>query len=109
MKVFSSYQNGRLTLRLQGELDHHEVKSSVELIERLLAEFLPRDCVLDLRDLSFMDSSGIALILRLHRRMSESGGRAWIENAADQPLRVLDASGIERIVRITLHREAERA
>ena len=79
------------------------------LIERLLAEYLPRSCVLDLGGLSFMDSSGIALILRVHRRMVGSGGRVWIEQAKGQPLRVLDAGGVERIVRIVMPKEAKRA
>ena len=107
MKVYSAYQEGRLTVYLQGELDHHGVKGSMESIERLLDQYLPRDCVLDLSGLNFMDSSGIALILKLHRRQRESGGRAWVENPAEQPARVIDASGIERLVRIAGKERAE--
>ncbi|MBQ7144002.1 MAG: STAS domain-containing protein [Oscillospiraceae bacterium] len=109
MKVFSTYDNGRLTVQLHGELDHHAVRDAAELIERLLAEYLPRSCVLDLGGLSFMDSSGIALILRVHRRMVGSGGRVWVEQAKGQPLRVLDAGGVERLVRIVAQKEAKRA
>ena len=67
-------------------------------VDELLDEHLPRDCVLDLSELSFMDSSGIALIIRLSRKMKELGGRVWIENPAAQPRRVIDASGIDRLV-----------
>ena len=107
MKVYSAYQEGRLTIYLHGELDHHEVRQSMEAIERLLDEYLPRDCILDLTHLGFMDSSGIALILKMHRRMRECGGRAWVENAAAQPMRVIDASGIERLVKIAAREEAK--
>ncbi len=107
MNVLSAYREGRLTIYLRGELDHHEVRQSMSAIDRLLDAYLPRDCVLDLTDLRFMDSSGIALILRLYRRMKERSGRAWIENAAQQPLRVIDASGIERLVRVTAGEEAK--
>ena len=107
MKVLSAYQEGRLTVYLHGELDHHEVRQSMADIERLLDAYLPRDCVLDLTDLKFMDSSGIALILKLHRRMHERGGRAWVENAAQQPMRVIDASGIERLVAVAAREEAK--
>lgn len=106
MKVYSAYQQGRLTIYLTGELDHHEVRGSMSVIERLLDEYLPRECVLDLSTLNFMDSSGIALILKLHRRLQNTGGCAWVENAAEQPLRVIDASGIERFVRIGAKEEA---
>ena len=107
MKVFSAYKEGQLTIYLQGELDHHEVKNSMEAIDRLLEEYLPRDCILDLGALSLMDSSGIALILKLSRRLKQLGGRAWVENVGGQPLRVVDASGIDRVVRICALKEME--
>ena len=60
------------------------------------------DCVLDLAGLNFMDSSGIAVIIRVSRRMKTLGGRAWIENPAKQPQRVIDASGIDRLVPVAV-------
>ena len=102
MKVYSAYQDGCLTVYLQGELDHHGVKGSMESIERLLDEYLPRDVALDLSGLNFMDSSGIALILKLHRRQRDNGGRAWVERPAEQPMRVIDASGVARLVQIAI-------
>ena len=75
------------------------------LIDKLIDEFMPRDCVIELSKLSFMDSSGIALILKIHRRMQQCGGRVWVENAVQQPLRVIDASGIDRIVKVSLSKE----
>ncbi len=101
MKVLSSYDNGRLTLRLQGELDHHEASAALRRISRTMDDYLPRDCVIDMEGLTFMDSSGIALILKISRLMAETGGRAWVENARRQPLRVLDASGIDRLLQVT--------
>lgn len=100
MKVLSSYREGKLTLYFQGELDHHEAAAALRRITRTLDDYLPRDCVIDMGGLSFMDSSGIALILKISRLMSETGGRAWVENAAKQPLKVIDASGIDRLVRV---------
>mgnify|MGYP004516209169 FL=1 len=98
MNISTAFAAGRLTIYLAGELDHHEARSAIRSIEELLDEYLPRDCVLDMSGLSFMDSSGIALIIRMSRRMKTLGGRAWIENPAKQPLRVIDASGIDRLV-----------
>ena len=98
MNISTAFAAGRLTIYLAGELDHHEARGAIRSIDELLDEYLPRDCVLDMSGLSFMDSSGIALIIRLSRRMKNLGGRAWIENPAKQPLRVIDASGIDRLV-----------
>ena len=98
MNISTAFATGRLTIYLAGELDHHEARGAIRSIDELLDEYLPRDCVLDMSGLSFMDSSGIALIIRMSRRMKNLGGRVWIENPAKQPLRVIDASGIDRLV-----------
>lgn len=101
MQVLSSYEDGRLTLYFKGELDHHEAAAALRRISRTVDDYLPRECVVDMAGLSFMDSSGIALILKISRLMSAVGGRAWVENASKQPLKVLDASGIDRVLQVT--------
>jgi len=69
-------------------------------IEDFIDEYLPRDTVLDMSGLTFMDSSGIALLLKVERRMRETGGRVFVQDPAKQPLRVIDASGIDRMIPI---------
>lgn len=100
MKVLSSYQDGRLTLYLKGELDHHEAAAALRQISRTMDDYLPQDCVVDMGGLTFMDSSGIALLLKISRLMDQTGGRAWVENAANQPMKVIDASGIDRMIKV---------
>ena len=104
MDIQTSYDAGRLTIYLIGELDHHEARSAMHRIEELLDEYIPRDCALNLAGLSFMDSSGIEVIIKISRRMSALGGRAWIEDPARQPQRVIDAAGIARLVPIAMSR-----
>ena len=100
MKIRADSKNGVLRIRLLGELDHHAAAGTMREIDSLLDRFLPVDCALDLSELSFMDSSGIALILRLHKRMAALGGRVLVLDPAPQPLRVLDASGIDRLLQV---------
>lgn len=101
MHISSSCSAGRLTVYLSGELDHHEARYTVETIEELIEEYLPRDCVLDLSELSFMDSSGIAVIVHASERMRAMRGRIWVENPGKQALRVIDAAGIDRLVPVS--------
>ena len=98
MKITGSCQGGVLTLRFQGELDHHVANAAMNALSERIDAFLPRRCVLDLKGLSFMDSSGIAVIIKVSRRMRTLGGRAWIEDPARQPQRVIDAAGIDRLI-----------
>ena len=100
MKLTSNFAGGRLTVGVAGELDHHGAGELMAwLTERLEAD-LPRECVLDLGELKFMDSSGIALMMRLTKRMRALGGRLRVENVREQPGRVLEASGIGKIIDI---------
>jgi stage II sporulation protein AA (anti-sigma F factor antagonist) len=107
MTVGSMFENGVLTIYLDGELDHHAAKKAVSFIEEKIDMHLPRETVLDMKSLSFMDSSGIAVVLKTYRRMKELGGKVSVDNVHKQPRRVLDASGIERVVNvIALTKEA---
>lgn len=105
MNIASEYSDGRLTVFLAGELDHHSAKSAIRGILEAIDRFLPRDLVLDLSRLGFMDSSGIAVIVRSYKRMHDSGGRMYIEGPQAQPMKVLDASGIDRMIPIAAKRE----
>lgn len=100
MKIGTEYADGRLILYLEGELDHHNAKPAMKAIEQAMEEFLPRQCVLDMSGLTFMDSSGIALILKAHKLAGAQGGQVCVENPPRQVLRVMETSGIERIVPI---------
>ncbi len=104
MKITSSEKGGKLVLYLSGELDHHEARGLARDIGERLETAMPRDCVLDLREVRFMDSSGVAVILRAYKRMTELGGRLRVENVPGQPMRVLDASGIDRLIGVTMLR-----
>lgn len=100
MKILTSYGEGRLTVYLTGELDHHSAKECVTGIADSIDTYLPSELVLDMSELSFMDSSGIAVIVKTNRKITACGGRMLIENPAAQPYKVLDAAGMARIVPI---------
>ena len=105
MKISTEYLDGRLTVYLDGELDHHGARKTVESISEAIDAKLPCDLTLDMSHLGFMDSSGIAVIVRTYRKIREAGGRMYIENPQPQPLKVLDASGIDRMIPIAAKRE----
>jgi len=100
MQLSINCKDGRLELRFIGELDHHAAKDAMQKIGQVIDLNLPRDCVMDFAGLTFMDSSGIAVVLNTHKRMQEVGGRAHVRNVPNQPMKVLVASGIYRVVEI---------
>ena len=102
MNLESSYESGRLTLYLSGELDHHGARELLLQIHELLDESMPRECVMELSGLRFMDSSGIAVIVRVSQRMRELNGRLWLEKPCGQPKRVIETAGIDRLAPVAI-------
>ena len=101
MQITGSCREGVLTLRFRGELDHHAAQDAAAALSERIDAFLPRRCILDLREMSFMDSSGIALIFRAERKMRELDGTLTVSGVGGQPLRVLKAAGADKRLAIT--------
>ena len=97
MNLTSFLQDKQLTIALRGEIDHHSAKDIMRVLGNKIDLYLPRVCVLDFREVTFMDSSGIAIVIHAIRRMRELRGVVRVENVPPQPMKVLRASGIERI------------
>lgn len=103
-----THDDGRcLTLRLMGELDHAAAQTVMPGIEDAVEEYLPRRCVLDLSGVSFMDSSGIAVILKTDRLLRQAGGALALSGVPGQVRRVLDVAGLTKIVPVLGDREKE--
>jgi len=100
MKIAKRYDNGKLTVYLYGELDHHAARGTMKAISDMMEYDLPKQTVLDFGGLTFMDSSGIALILKTHKLAQANHGTVWVEHPNRQVMRVLEASGIQRYVPI---------
>jgi len=98
MKVTTEYRQGRLTVWLNGELDHHAAKNVIETICREIDECLPSSCFMDMKGVGFMDSSGIAVILKAYKSMKELGGTLIIRNLGKHAQKVLDMSGLTKLI-----------
>ncbi len=100
VQLTSFLQDKRLTIVLEGEIDHHGAKNSLYNIGDKIDQFMPMVCVLDFSGITFMDSSGIAIVIHTYRHMKELGGMLKLKNVAPQPWRVFSAAGIDRIVEV---------
>lgn len=98
MQTFSFYSDGRLTVRFCGELDHAAAAGAMYALTEAVQEYLPRSCVLDLSGLTFMDSSGVALLLRAKKLLGRSGAGLTVQEAPEQAKRVLELAGLGRML-----------
>ena len=88
-----------LTALVSGELDHHAARAVMEELDRRIDQVQHRELTLDLGGLTFTDSSGIAVLLRAHRRMGQVQGAMRVVRTPDQAGKVFRAAGLERIIR----------
>ena len=100
MQFTSFLENGRLTIVLTGEIDHHRAKGYIQAIAGKIEAYTPEVCILDFRDVTFVDSSGIAVVINALRCMSQIEGRLLLTGICEQPMRVFRASGIDKLVEI---------
>lgn len=100
MQFTSFLEEGRLTIVLTGEIDHHRARSYIEKIAAKIDAYAPAECVLDFSEVSFVDSSGIAVVINSMRRMAQIEGTLSLTGIAEQPMKVFRTSGIDKLVQI---------
>lgn len=100
MEIHEKAGERTLFLAFSGEMDHHGVRDTLRRMELAVDAALPRMLTLDFSGVTFMDSSGIALILRARQRMQSLEGSMLLCNVPPQVKRVLEAAGIDRLVAI---------
>lgn len=98
MQFTSFLEEGRLTVALTGEIDHHCAKQYIQAIAAKIEAYTPDVCILDFQEVSFVDSSGIAVVINALRNMAQIEGKLLLTGLSPQPMRVFRASGIDKLV-----------
>jgi stage II sporulation protein AA (anti-sigma F factor antagonist) len=86
-----------VTAFLEGELDHHAAKGIREEIDESIERLKPSLLILDFKDVTFMDSSGIGLVMGRYRTMQLLNGRLIVKNASLHIRKVMRLAGIDRL------------
>ena len=100
MHLTSFLQDGQLTVALTGEIDHHCAKAYIDSITAKIEAYTPETCILDFQEVTFMDSSGIAVVINALRNMTRIEGSLVLTGLSAQPMKVFRASGIDKLVEI---------
>ena len=98
MAVICTGEGRVLTVNMTGEVDHHHARTIMTEREQAVGAALPRQLILDLSGVTFMDSSGIAVLLRAYRRASEIGAAVRVTGVPEQAWKVLKTAGLERLM-----------
>lgn len=96
---FEMARSGRtLIVRVAGELDHHFADEIRVRIDTEIMKPPIKDIVFDFDHLTFMDSSGIGMIMGRYKKIKALGGRAWIICSNPNAARILEMSGVFKLI-----------
>ncbi|WP_173916244.1 anti-sigma F factor antagonist [Halobacillus sp. Marseille-Q1614] len=89
-----------LLVRLEGELDHHEATNLREEWQAQLAQNQVGHVIVNLEKLTFMDSSGLGVMLGRYKEIQAAGREMVICSVSPEVKRLFDLSGMFKIVRL---------
>lgn len=90
-----TYQDGAVTAKLYGEIDHHIAPGLRGEIDACCESRRPARLILDYGAVSFMDSSGIGLLMGRYRMITLLGGRLEVVNIPPSLKKIFTLSGLE--------------
>ena len=97
MPVHITLTEQSLTAYLSGEIDHHSAKALRAEIDNTASRAHPDALILDFRDVTFMDSSGIGLVMGRYSLMQELGGILQVVNLSTHIKKVMKLAGLDRL------------
>ncbi len=86
-----------ITAWLSGELDHHTAAAMREQVDMAIERSATRLLRLDFSGITFMDSSGIGLVMGRYRLMQARGGSLRVVGVSDRLLRVMRLAGLQKL------------
>lgn len=98
MPMRIAQEKNALTVFLQGDIDHHTARGMMLALDREVTTRDPARLTVDMSQVSFMDSSGIAVLLRCWRRLGETGGAMNVQGIPPQAKKVFSAAGLDKII-----------
>ena len=98
MQVVFSNKGSTLIARLSGELHHHSADYVRQKIDAEIMKATTRNLVIDFGNVTFMDSSGIGVVMGRYKNITRMNGKAAIVAVNPQIRRVLEVSGIGRLM-----------
>ena len=99
MEIFVTIRSKTLIVSLCGELDHHSAKEVKDMVEEIIKNRGIINLIFDFRKLTFMDSSGIGVIIGRYKLISAMGGSVAIVSQNRIIDRLLTMSGVTKLIR----------
>ncbi|MBR7164050.1 MAG: anti-sigma F factor antagonist [Clostridia bacterium] len=100
MEIALTLNQRTLIVSLSGELDHHGAEQIRTLIERAITEKDVKNLIFDFSALSFMDSSGIGMIIGRYKLIKSIGGGVALVCTNPRMKKLVTMSGLSRLISV---------
>ena len=103
-----SEEEDKLLVSISGEIDHHNAVWVRAEIDEMISRVRPRQTVLILSGIEFMDSSGLGLIMGRYAKMQALGGELLLRDPNERIVKIFKLAGLEKIVSIESSKGEQR-
>ncbi|BBB92941.1 MAG TPA: anti-sigma F factor antagonist [Methylomusa anaerophila] len=98
MNISTSMKKGILVIRAEGDLDMHVSNQFRQTFDEALDSSGARSAVLNFQGITFVDSSGIGVILGRYKRITAQGGKMAVTNLEPQVQKLFELAGLSQII-----------
>ena len=98
MDIKYDNENKMLIIKLLEEIDHHSCECIRRRSDFEISKYKPKRVIMDLKSVSFMDSSGIGMILGRYKQVIRNNGQMSVINVCPNVKRIFEMSGIFKII-----------
>ena len=95
----ASRSNGTAVVAVHGDVDLYTAPRLWETIDAATTE-IPRELVLDLTDVRFLDSSGLSVLVRAHKRLRPVDGKVVVRGAGEQAYMALEMTKLTTVLTV---------
>lgn len=99
----------RVTAFLSGEIDHHNASDIRLQIDEAIQLYKPKTLNLDYGDVTFMDSSGVGLVMGRFRNIVPFGGKIHVSNLSLPYYKIMQLAGLQNIAKISMREDDNNA
>lgn len=98
MNLKFSNEKDHLIMSICGEIDHRYSIRIRNEADKKIVTYPNKDFIIDLSDVTFMDSSGIGVIIGRYKLVTSFGSKVKIVSSNETLGKILEMSGIEKII-----------
>lgn len=98
MNLECKRERGKVTFSFFGDIDEFSCRTLRTEIDGVIAQNAPQEVVFDMKNVAFVDSTGLGLILGRYKRLNASGGVLRLKNVPPQVDKVFRTSGVYSVV-----------